>query len=137
VEHQGERSFGPDSRRYQGRRCGAGSPGQDAVPGGRPGPRLLGGRQRDPRGVGSMKFAAILSSVAALSLIMLPAAAQEAARVDHARLLAADAEAGQWMSTGRTYDEQRFSPLTQINAQTVNRLGLAWYADIETERGLE
>ena len=57
--------------------------------------------------------------------------------VDHARLLAADNEPGQWMSVGRTYDEQRFSPLDQINVGNVGRLGLAWFADINTERGLE
>ncbi|KRA81343.1 PQQ-dependent dehydrogenase, methanol/ethanol family [Altererythrobacter sp. Root672] len=70
---------------------------------------------------------------------VLPVAAQESgpARVDHARLLDADRNAGQWMSNGRTYDEQRFSPLTQINAGNVNQLGLAWYADIATTRGME
>ncbi|MEO6152706.1 MAG: PQQ-dependent dehydrogenase, methanol/ethanol family [Croceibacterium sp.] len=59
------------------------------------------------------------------------------AQVDQARLLAADREPGQWMSPGRTYDEQRFSPLAQINDRTVGRLGLAWFADIATERGME
>ncbi len=63
--------------------------------------------------------------------------AQAPARVDHARMLAADAEPGQWMGTGRTYDEQRFSPLDQINAGNVRRLGLAWFADIATTRGME
>jgi PQQ-dependent dehydrogenase (methanol/ethanol family) len=46
-------------------------------------------------------------------------------------------DAGQWMSVGRTYDEQRFSPLTQINRDNVARLGLAWFADFETNRGQE
>ncbi|HXO57087.1 MAG TPA: PQQ-binding-like beta-propeller repeat protein, partial [Mycobacterium sp.] len=41
------------------------------------------------------------------------------------------------MSYGRTYDEQRFSPLTQINADNVRQLGLAWYADLDTNRGQE
>ncbi|MEO6041782.1 MAG: PQQ-dependent dehydrogenase, methanol/ethanol family, partial [Croceibacterium sp.] len=57
--------------------------------------------------------------------------------VDNARLTAADKEPGQWLSSGRTYDEQRFSPLSQINVRTVGRLGLAWFADIDTERGME
>ena len=60
-----------------------------------------------------------------------------AAAVDYARQLAADREPGTWMSTGRTYDEQRFSPLTGINAGNVQKLGLAWYGDIDTERGQE
>src|SRR5690606_36728373 len=50
---------------------------------------------------------------------------------------AADQEPGNWMSTGRDYNEQRFSPLDQINRDTVNQLGLAWYADIDTSRGQE
>jgi len=51
--------------------------------------------------------------------------------VDSKRLLAADQNAGQWMSTGRTYSEQRFSPLKQINTGNVAQLGLAWYGDFE------
>ncbi|HLT02072.1 MAG TPA: PQQ-dependent dehydrogenase, methanol/ethanol family [Geminicoccaceae bacterium] len=75
----------------------------------------------------------------ALAALIAPVSAQVAApaQVDHARMLAADAQPGQWMSVGRTYDEQRFSPLAQINPETVGRLGLAWYADINTERGME
>src|SRR5258708_32357857 len=43
----------------------------------------------------------------------------------------------QWTSVGRTADEQRFSPLTQINRDNVSRLGLAWFADFDTNRGQE
>jgi quinohemoprotein ethanol dehydrogenase len=55
------------------------------------------------------------------------------------RLLAADdaINAGQWMSHGRNYSEQRFSPLQKINADNVAQLGLAWFADFDTRRGQE
>ena len=46
-------------------------------------------------------------------------------------------DATQWTSVGRTSDEQRFSPLTQINRDNVTRLGLAWFADFDTNRGQE
>lgn len=46
-------------------------------------------------------------------------------------------EPGQWVSTGRTWDEQRFSPLDKINAGNVDGLGLAWFADLNTDRGQE
>ncbi|HEX4675254.1 MAG TPA: PQQ-dependent dehydrogenase, methanol/ethanol family [Steroidobacteraceae bacterium] len=46
-------------------------------------------------------------------------------------------DATQWTSVGRTSDEQRFSPLTQINKDNVTRLGLAWFADFDTNRGQE
>ena len=57
--------------------------------------------------------------------------------VDDARLVAAADDADNWLSHGRTYDEQRFSPLTQIDDSTVSRLGLAWHADLDTARGQE
>ncbi len=68
-----------------------------------------------------------------------PAPAPRFAAVDGPRLLAADepANAGQWMSYGRDYGEQRFSPLKTINTDTVKNLGLAWFADFDTRRGQE
>ncbi len=43
----------------------------------------------------------------------------------------------EWPSDGRDYTAQRFSPLTQIDASNVDRLGLAWYDDLGTYRGVE
>ena len=62
---------------------------------------------------------------------------QYSASVTTGRLVAADNEPGQWMSTGRDYWEQRFSPLDQINTENVDQLGLAWSADMDTSRGQE
>jgi quinohemoprotein ethanol dehydrogenase len=53
------------------------------------------------------------------------------AAVDAARIAAADSEPGNWMSYGRTYDEQRFSPLKQINSDNVSKLQLAWHYDLD------
>jgi quinohemoprotein ethanol dehydrogenase len=38
---------------------------------------------------------------------------------------------------GRTWEAQRYSPLKQIHEGNVSRLGLAWYADLDTYRGVE
>jgi quinohemoprotein ethanol dehydrogenase len=65
------------------------------------------------------------------------AAAKPAAAVDEARLLAADNHAGEWMSHGRDYSEQRFSPLKKVSADNVAQLGLTWFADFDTRRGQE
>ena len=59
------------------------------------------------------------------------------AAVDQVRLTTADAEPGQWMSTGRTYDEQRFSPLQSVNAANIRALALTGYYDIPTHMGQE
>jgi alcohol dehydrogenase (cytochrome c)/quinohemoprotein ethanol dehydrogenase len=66
-----------------------------------------------------------------------PAAPVAAAQVDAARLVGADKDPGDWMTYGRTYSEQRFSPLAKINADNVKNLGLAWYSDLDTDRGQE
>ena len=79
-------------------------------------------------GVGAILFALQCSAAPAL-----PAAAA----VDQQRLQDADAHPGQWMSHGRTWSEQRYSPLRQIDGSNVQRLGLAWYADLNTYRGVE
>jgi quinohemoprotein ethanol dehydrogenase len=61
----------------------------------------------------------------------------KAGRVDAARIEAADSEPGSWLAHGRTYDEQRFSPLSQISGANVGQLGLAWSYRTNTKRGLE
>ena len=59
------------------------------------------------------------------------------ADVNESRIINADREPGNWMTYGRTYDEQRFSPLKQINDENASQLGLAWYYDLDTNRGQE
>jgi quinohemoprotein ethanol dehydrogenase len=41
-----------------------------------------------------------------------------------------------WLAYGRTHSEQRFSPLTDVNRDTVSRLGVAWYMDLPNDVGL-
>ena len=53
------------------------------------------------------------------------------------RIKAADSEMGNWLTHGRTYDEQRYSTMTQINEETVQDLGLQWSYEYEDNRGLE
>src|SRR5689334_2340027 len=42
--------------------------------------------------------------------------------IDDAKLLSAAGDQDNWLLHGRTYDNQRFSPLTQIDAKNVQRL---------------
>jgi quinohemoprotein ethanol dehydrogenase len=49
----------------------------------------------------------------------------------------ARADTANWISYGRDYAEQRYSPLDQVNAENVGELGLAWFADMDTARGQE
>jgi len=49
----------------------------------------------------------------------------------------ADARPGDWLAHGRTWNEQRFSPLDAINTETVSNLSLAWYVDLPEPRGQE
>lgn len=57
--------------------------------------------------------------------------------LDRSRISQADQELGNWLSHGRTYDEQRYSPLKAINANNVDQLGLSWSYEFPTARGKE
>src|SRR5882724_7551341 len=57
--------------------------------------------------------------------------------VDAARIINADHDPGNWVTHGRTYDEHRYSPLTQITDKNASQLGLAWSYDLDTNRGQE
>ena len=59
---------------------------------------------------------------------------QAAGDVDDARIQGAAAEPGNWLSHGQTYQEHRFSALTQVRRETVARLGLAWHKPIGKDR---
>ncbi|PKP77478.1 MAG: PQQ-dependent dehydrogenase, methanol/ethanol family, partial [Alphaproteobacteria bacterium HGW-Alphaproteobacteria-3] len=63
--------------------------------------------------------------------------AEGAAGVDLERIANADKEPGNWLAHGRTYSEQRFSPLDQITPENIGELSLAWSLDTDTTRGLE
>lgn len=53
------------------------------------------------------------------------------------RVNAAGQEEGNWLLHGRTYSEQRFSPLKKINDKNVADLGYALSFDLNAARGLE
>lgn len=67
----------------------------------------------------------------------LQTSGQSSAVVTASRIQKADAEPGNWLTHGRTYDEQRFSPLDQINGSNVGKLGLAWTYKLDVDRAVE
>ena len=48
-----------------------------------------------------------------------------------------DDNSGDWLTYGRNYGEERYSPLSQITKENVNQLGLAWSINLGTSRGIE
>ncbi len=50
---------------------------------------------------------------------------------------AATLHPAEWISHGRTYSEQRYSPLARVHEGNVAQLGLAWVYETGTIRGLE
>ena len=88
------------------------------------------------------RFGALLGSVALLALAACgesnaPLKAITAADVDGAAIIAADRRPDIWISHGRTYSEQRYSPLKLISTTNVKDLGLAWASELDTNRGME
>jgi quinohemoprotein ethanol dehydrogenase len=75
----------------------------------------------------ALALAIALTMTSAAPALAGPMSHTMAAQVDGARIIKADQEPGNWMTTGRTYGEQRFNPLAEINTENVSKLGLAWY----------
>ena len=59
------------------------------------------------------------------------------AGINDKALLEADSDTANWLTYGRNYSEDRYSPLVQINKDNVARLGLAWDIDLGFKRGFE
>ena len=58
-----------------------------------------------------------------------------ATAVDDAAL-AAVGDGANWLAYGRNYSEQRYSPLDQINTETVKKLGVEWVMELPEDRSL-
>ncbi len=89
------------------------------------------------RALGCLSFVSMYAAAVAPAAVAPAPAVQGPAAVDTRRIVNADQEPGNWLSIGRTYSEQRYSPLRQINEKNVSKLGLAWYYDLKTQRGIE
>jgi len=76
-----------------------------------------------------------LATTLLFSACQSPENKSEPAKVDAAAIIKADP--AEWVSHGRTYNEQRHSPLAQIDAENVDQLGLSWFFDLGTSRGIE
>ncbi len=72
---------------------------------------------------GSIAAIALIGAVAACSPKSQDNAKAEAGLID-------GNTGGDWTGYGNTYGEQHFSPLTEINAENVGKLGLAWSYDL-------
>ena len=75
--------------------------------------------------------------IASLVALVLSLAGQRAAagEIDDAALTD-ESNTAEWLAHGRTYSEQRFSPLTQIDKTNVSRLRLDFSLDIPEAVGL-
>ena len=76
-------------------------------------------------------FAALVG----LTLSAWLSAGPQVRQVDEAALKNAGRTGDEWLTYGLTQAETRYSPLTQINAETVKRLGLAWSYDLGSGGG--
>src|SRR6188474_22889 len=57
--------------------------------------------------------------------------------IDDAFLANADDSPDNWVTYGKNYAEDRFSPLNEINKENIGNLGLAWSLSLGTTRGIE
>jgi len=66
---------------------------------------------------------------------LLAACGKPPGNVDTGRVRNADSEPGQWLSLGRNWQGDRFSPLKKITVDNAATLGFAWEYEVRTRRG--
>lgn len=69
------------------------------------------------------------------TLVAWVAVAQQTRRVDDAALREAGKTGDEWITYNMNWAEQRYSPLNQINASNINRIGVAWSYSIPAAAG--
>lgn len=82
-----------------------------------------------------MRFGWVLASV--LALLACDKHDEADRQVESATVSKDQLALVEWRQHGLDFGEQRHSALEQINRETVAGLGLAWYYDIPTKRGIE
>ncbi|CAN0366171.1 unnamed protein product, partial [Phaeothamnion confervicola] len=83
-----------------------------------------------------MNIVALLARASVILTVGLPVAGAWAGPTD-ADLVKADKNRSEWLIYGRTYDNQRFSQLTQITPKNVSQLRPIWAMSLGTLDGLE
>src|SRR5262247_939338 len=76
------------------------------------------------------KITVLFLSLAAVVAASWIAVAQQSRRIDDLTLRNAGKSGEEWLTYGMTPGETRYSPLKQIDATNVSRLGLAWTYDV-------
>ena len=75
---------------------------------------------------GSRRLLIVIAGVVLMTGLV---AGLQTRRVDQNALKNAD-KGTEWLTYGRSYSEQRYSPLNQINATNVSRLAPAWAFEV-------
>ena len=75
----------------------------------------------------------LVSSVFLVAALFAPPAI---ARIIDDKALADESNRSEWLAFGRTSNEQRFSPLTQVNADNVESLKVDWFIELPEATGL-
>ena len=79
----------------------------------------------------------VLSFLVVLIFVSCSNQSEIKTEINDERLINADDTPSEWLSYGRNYQENRHSPLNQINKTTIDSLGLAWSIKLGTKRGIE
>jgi quinohemoprotein ethanol dehydrogenase len=81
--------------------------------------------------LGRLLFRSIL-----LTIFLVHSLAASAETVVDDDALANEADGANWLAYGKTHSEKRYSPLDQINVETVSKLGIEWFLDLPRDRTL-
>jgi len=73
---------------------------------------------------------------ALFSIWLFATASSGQTRLINDKDIADETNSEDWLAYGRTHNEQRYSPLTQINQKSVAKMGVDWHLDLPGDVGL-
>src|SRR6266404_1922219 len=76
-----------------------------------------------------------ISLIVLSTFVVWVGVAQQTRRVDEAALRDAGKTGEEWITYNMNWAEQRYSPLNQINASNIDRIGVAWTYEIPAAPG--
>lgn len=76
-------------------------------------------------------------ALAVMGLAVAAGCSRGPANVTQQRIESAAEDGANWLTHGRTYNEERFSPLDRITRENVGELGLAWTYEMRAPRAAE
>lgn len=84
----------------------------------------------------TLRRANVYASLLTTALLTLPGTLTAAEKKIDDKAISDVSNTADWLAYGRNHNEQRYSPLKDINSENIGKIGVEWYMDLPNDVGL-